>query len=172
MTDPKSILWDLEPQDDGIIGMGKRIQAYEIGSIANVLEATAAGLFSSKQTTIFTTDQYMHETSFNYHQKFFGGKESVATGDSPLVRQSAEELYVGEKADNDGDVVVDPYENDVVYGEPISNYKDANQVLTSQTHFSYDESGNIKSIADGKHMGTELFRQAAEQLLDLSLIHI
>ena len=174
MTDPKSIRWDLDPKEtkEGIIGMGRRIQAYEIGSIANVLEGTVGGLFGSKQTTIFTTDQYMHETSFNYHQKFFGGQDQTVTGDNPLVRQEPETIYVGEKADLDGDVVVNPYENDVIYGEPISNYKDANQVLTSQTHFSFDVSGNTVSIADGKHMGTVLFRQATDQLLNYYTLNL
>ena len=60
---------------DRIIGMGRRILAYEIGSIANILEGTVEGLFGSKQTTIFTTNQYMHETSYNYHNKFFANND-------------------------------------------------------------------------------------------------
>ena len=173
MVDPKSIPWDCEPDDiDGIIGMGRRIQAYEIGSIANILEGTVEGLFGSKQTTIFTTNQYMHETSYNYHNKFFANNESALTADNPLVRQSAEEIYCGEPAFGDEDVRVNPYENQVIYGEPISNYKDAKQVLTSQTHFMHDKEGNIKSSADGTHMGTALFRQAAEQLLDYYTLNL
>ena len=166
-----TIPWDLDPKlasnKSNTIGMGRRIQGYEIGSIANVMEATVEGLFSSKQTTIFTREQYMHETSFNYHQKFFGddGPMGTATGEHPLVRQEDETLYWGEAAAGDEDVKVHPYPNEVIYGEPISNYKDANQVLTSQTNLVHDVGGTTKSLNNDTHVGTALFRQATEQLI-------
>jgi hypothetical protein len=138
------------------------------------MEATVGGLFSSKQTTIFTREQYMHETSFNYHQKFFGddGPMGSCTGDNPLVRQEPETLYWGEAAENDEDVRIHPYPNEVIYGEPISNYKDANQVLTSQTNLVHDVQGNIKSLNNDTHVGTALFRQAAEQLLNYYTLNL
>ena len=37
---------------------------------------------------------------------------------------------------------------------------------------TYDKEGNIKSSADGTHMGTALFRQAAEQLLDYYTLNL
>ena len=72
IADTKTIPWD--NVEAGRMGMGRRIQNYEIGSAANMLEGIVQGLFGSKQITVNNTYQYLSERTYSYLDKFYGGK--------------------------------------------------------------------------------------------------
>ena len=156
-ADGKTILWD---ETDGATGVGRRIMGYNIGSAANILEGVIEGLFASKQITIDNTYKYQTEKSYNYLEKFYGGKD-MAMNDYPMVRQTDETLFIGKSALAGQDVVVSPYIN----YKNIGQYPDAHTILTSDSHFVNDKNNNIHQASHNTHLGSIQYRTAVKQLL-------
>lgn len=159
-SDLQKIPWDnIEP---GRIGMGRRIQAYNIGQAANMLEGIVEGLFGSKQLTVDNTYQYLSEKSYNYLDKFYSGKD-MAMNEFPLVRTTDEVMHIGEAASQDDT-------SDLVqgtYGEykSVSDYGDAHTILVSDRHFVHDIGNKINQASHNAHLGSAQLRTAVDQLL-------
>ena len=151
---------------DDVVGISRRILAYEVSSHANVLEATVQGLFGSKQTTIDNTYQFFTEKSYSFLEKFFGGK-SQAIEDHPFVRTAEETLHIGESA-TDGDVTISGSKT----GKSISSYYDAHVLLTSDSSFVNDENNNIHQANHEIHLGSAQFRTAAIELLKYHTVNM
>ena len=159
------IPWDnVEP---GRMGMGRKIQAYSVGSSANILEATVEGLFASKQTTVDTTYQYKHEKSYNYLDKFYSGSGD-AMNDYPMVRQEDEVIHIGESAGENDDVGVSPYET----YDNIGTYTSAHEILVSDKHFVNDIGNKIHQPGHNAHEGSAQFRQAVKQLFNYYTLNL
>ena len=151
------LAWD---ETEKGIGPGRRILDYTIGSGANVLEGIMDGLFAQKQTTIDNTYKYQTEKTYSYLEKFYSGK-NMAMNEFPLVRQTPEQIFIGEPAGDEEDVSVSPH---IQYGH-ISSYPNAVTTLESDSHFVNDEKNIINQANHNTHLGQAQFRTAVSQLL-------
>ena len=168
---------DVEGKEIGIMGMGRRIQGYQIGSIANVLEGTVNGFFASKQITIDPINQQMDEQSYNYHAKFNANKNLDKGADDepkqfPLVREMPEILHSGSAVE--GDESAEPIVSTVSMLKPISSYKDSNVIFNSDTPYAYEESGSnwFTGLSEGNDKGKYMYRQAVDQLLKYNSLNV
>ena len=167
IADTKTIPWD--NVEAGRMGMGRRIQNYEIGSAANMLEGIVQGLFGSKQITVNNTYQYLSERTYSYLDKFYGGKE-MAMNDYPLVRTTDEVMHIGEAASQEdtSDLVAGTYAE----YKSVSDYGDAHTILVSDRHFVNDIENEINQASHNAHLGSAQLRQAVTQLLKYYSINL
>jgi|TARA_B110000263_G_C15299008_1_gene506990 hypothetical protein len=143
-----------------VIGSGRRILGYEIGSQADVFQGIVNGLFGSKQITIDNTYKFYIEKTYSFLEKFFGGA-GQALDPHPFVRTQPEITHIGSAA-TDGDVSIIGTEE----GKGIGDYPDAYTILTSDSSFINDETDKIVQANHFVHMGAKQFRAAASQLLE------
>tara|TARA_Y100001963_G_scaffold106797_1_gene147595 strand:+ start:2530 stop:4011 length:1482 start_codon:yes stop_codon:yes gene_type:complete len=143
-----------------LVGVGRRILAYEIPSVANVLEGTVGGFYGSRQITLDQTLQQYSELSYNYHEKFNGAADNN-THPNPLVRQQPEVLYTANAADGEDEIPTAA----VITNDPISNYKDASVTLVSSNQ-------EKQTIAYNQQHGKPMFQQATEQLFNYNSLNL
>ena len=156
---PKDIPAD--KTDEGLVGIGRKILSYNIGTSADVLKGITQGLFASKQTTIDTTFKYFSERSYNFLEKFYAGKDS-AIDIYPFVRTAPESIYKGGSAGEGQDVPILGAKT----LDSIGSYTDANILLKSDTQFVHNEENKIVQVGYDAAQGSDQFRQAAKQLLE------
>tara|TARA_B110000285_G_scaffold68290_1_gene78465 strand:- start:692 stop:2152 length:1461 start_codon:yes stop_codon:yes gene_type:complete len=150
---------------DTKLGMGRRILAYSIKQHADVLTGIVTGLFASKQTTIDNTYKFYTEKTYNFLEKHFSGNDSIDP--HPFVRTEPETLYIGSAAD-EGDVNIVSSEE----GRAISDYSDGLHILSSDSSFVNDDKDKIHQANHFTHLGSEQFRNAAEQLLNYHTLNV
>ena len=157
-----------EPYDstDTKLGMGRRILAYAIKQHADVLTGIVTGLFASKQTTIDNTYKFYTEKTYSFLEKHFGG-EGDSIDPHAFVRTQKETLYIGSAAD-EGDVSIMGSEE----GKAISDYSDGMHMLTSDSSFVNDSKDKIHQADHFTHLGSNQFRNAAEQLLNYHTLNV
>lgn len=157
-TNPREIGWD---ETEGGSGMGKRIVSYRINRSADVMDAIIEGMFASRQITIDNTYKYYHEKTFDYLERFYAGND-MSMNPYPLVRQEEENIYIGHRAGEDGNVPTSLYKT----YDRITSYSDAYTTLTSDSHFVHDKKNNINQASHNTHLGSEQYRQAVRKLLN------
>ena len=157
-----------EPYDssDTKLGMGRRILAYAIKQHADVLTGVVTGLFASKQTTVDNTYKFYTEKTYSFLEKHFGG-DGDSIDPHAFVRTQKETLYIGSAAD-EGDVSIMGSEE----GKAISDYSDSMHMLTSDSSFVNDSKDKIHQADHFTHLGSNQFRNAAEQLLNYHTVNV
>ena len=124
------------------------------------------GLFASKQTTIDNTYKFYTEKTYSFLEKHFGG-EGDSIDPHAFVRTQKETLYIGSAAD-EGDVSIMGSEE----GKAISDYSDSMHMLTSDSSFVNDSKDKIHQADHFTHLGSNQFRNAAEQLLNYHTLNV
>jgi hypothetical protein len=152
---------------DEIIGISRRILAYDISSHANILEATVKGLFGSTQTTIDNTYQFFTERSYSFLEKFYGG-QSQAIENHPFVRVEPETIHIGESAGESEEVNISGSKE----GKSISSYHKSTQLLLSDSSFVNDENNDIHQANHQTHLGSQQFRMASNELLNYHTVDL
>jgi len=145
---------------EGQYGMGRRILGYKIESQADVLSGVVNGLFASKQTTVDNTFKFYTEKTYNFLEKHFSG-DGMALDPNPFIRTQPENLHIGSKSTNGGDVNI----IGTIEDKAIGDFTDAYQILTSDASFVNDDKDDIHQANHFTHLGSSQFRNAANQLL-------
>jgi hypothetical protein len=163
-------------------GSGKRILAYNMGSTANVLEATIRGMFASKQTTIDNNNKNYKERIFSYLENFYGSRKEgsgseapnltdISKDKHPLIWKQPDKVYnVDTPGGADNKIYSSGTLNNTVmdktFDHSLSDFPDAHTILASQNSFVHDSKGVIKSVSEkGIEEGTIQYRTAVGQLL-------
>ena len=173
---------------------GRRILTYNMGSTANVLEATIKGMFASKQTTIDTHKKNYKERDYNYLEDFYAAQNKKqaeltqlgldapeAPGDQkhPLIWKEPDVVYNASGVlglDDSGSLSCTPFNNLAMekdFDKTLGDFPTAHTILASKNSFVHDSEGILKSVSEkGIEDGVIQFRTAVKQLLKYHTMNV